>query len=151
MINFIVNRNFAPVLSPLVNLTLGTYKLPFSFARTFWHANVTDAEGDNVVIDCSVKTTTAPGGYAWLNLDVNASGAGNITLYGTTPRSNTYAGSYTYTCSINDQYSAPPNTYVFNLIVDPKTQIVFNTVQSSVSSRLPVPIYLNMTGYSIDP
>ncbi len=93
-------RNFAPVLDPAVNLTLGTYKLPFSFSRTFWHDNVTDAEGDNIIIDCSTKTTTATGGHAWLNVDVNISGTGNITLFGTTPRSNTYAGNYAYTCSI---------------------------------------------------
>ncbi len=77
-------------------------RLPNSFMRTFWHDNITDAEDDNVLVDCSTKTTTAVGGHAWLNIDINISGAGNITLYGTTPRSNDYAGNYTYVCSISD-------------------------------------------------
>ncbi len=45
-------------------------------------------------------TTTSIGGHAWLNLDVNVSGTGNLTMYGTTPRNNDYAGDYTYNCEI---------------------------------------------------
>lgn len=102
VISLKVKRNFAPTMTDLLNQTIGTYRLPNSYVTTFWYQNFTDAEGDNVIIDCSNIDTDSVGGSAWVNEDQNVSGAGNITLYGTTPRNNDYAGDYVYMCQVYD-------------------------------------------------
>jgi hypothetical protein len=128
-ISMTINRNYAPSMNtPPLSSTFPSTTPPWPFNVTFWASNFTDAEGDPILINCT--NTTNSSGSSWLYESYNTA-IGNMTIYGTPPPSNSYAGTYNFSCVVRDPYDGTPNVYNFTLIVNVNEPI---TILSSPSN-----------------
>lgn len=133
-------------MSDVLNQTIESIYITQSFSYTLWYQNFTDAEGDDIIIDCSTISTTPVVDSSWVLTSQNVSSQGNITIYGETPRDNANAGIYVIHCTVEDEFDAPPNVYDFTLKVLPKEPVVIESNLTFVSFRLPNNISLDLSG-----
>ncbi|CDW87978.1 cadg multi-domain protein [Stylonychia lemnae] len=144
-----ISQNNAPFLNSGISLIIPKIYITKAFTYTLWYNNFTDSENNLIIITCA-KSTDAPN-TDWITIEVNKTVKGNITFFGQTPRNNSYAGVYKFSCTVKDQYDGTPNIYNFSLTVLAKQQIQIVRSQSKVKLRLPQTITLRFDKFSSDP
>jgi hypothetical protein len=66
IIEMTVKNNYPPYLKPnMINFTIETIQIPFSFSKTFWVSDFMDDEGDSILIDCSSRVFNTSINAAW--------------------------------------------------------------------------------------
>ncbi|CDW85864.1 cadg multi-domain protein [Stylonychia lemnae] len=146
-ISLIVKDNKAPYLTQTVPTVIPSIYITQYFAFSFPYSYVTDRENDTVSFICTTSNTGLSANWITMSIDTQS----DISIKGQTPRNNQYAGTYTFTCQLKDQYDGDPNTYVFTLVVHPKPQVQILKTQQDISSLVPKNQTLDLTGLFKDP
>ncbi|CDW81957.1 cadg multi-domain protein [Stylonychia lemnae] len=146
-ISLIIKDNLAPYLAQTVSNTIPAIYITQKFQFSFPYSFVFDREDDTVQFTCTTSTNNGLSAN-WITTIIDP--LSNVSILGQSPRDNSYAGTYTFTCQLNDQYDGPPNIYTFSLDVLPKPQVQINQVQNDIRFLIPENITQNFDGFFSD-
>ncbi|CDW86063.1 cadg multi-domain protein [Stylonychia lemnae] len=146
-ISLIIKQNQAPYLTQIVPTIIPKIYITQKFDFIFPYNYVIDREEDTIFFTCTTSTNNGLSA-SWITITIDP--LGNFSIAGQSPRDNSFAGIYTFTCQLNDQYDGSPNIYTFSLQVQPKPQVQVNKVQNNISFLIPENITINFDEYFSD-
>ncbi|CDW72275.1 fu domain containing protein [Stylonychia lemnae] len=146
-ISLTIKDNLAPYLLHAVPSVIPTIYITRSFQFSFPYSYVTDRESDTISFTC---TTSSSIGFStnWITTTIDPQG--DLMISGQSPRENKYAGTYTFSCQLKDDFDGTPNIYTFTLEVKPKPQIKIDRVQDDIKFLVPKNITLDFNGFFSD-